>query len=70
MAKTKSITSFKASDFMILPENNRIPEKVKSIHLIAICGTAMGAFGLRAQRHGVSGNWFRQQYIPTNEPLP
>jgi UDP-N-acetylmuramate: L-alanyl-gamma-D-glutamyl-meso-diaminopimelate ligase len=28
---------------MILPANNRIPEKVKSIHLIAVCGTAMGA---------------------------
>lgn len=28
---------------MILPENNRIPEKVAAIHLIAVCGTAMGA---------------------------
>ncbi|MBW2175040.1 MAG: UDP-N-acetylmuramate:L-alanyl-gamma-D-glutamyl-meso-diaminopimelate ligase, partial [Deltaproteobacteria bacterium] len=24
-------------------KQNRIPEKVKSIHLIAICGTGMGA---------------------------
>jgi UDP-N-acetylmuramate: L-alanyl-gamma-D-glutamyl-meso-diaminopimelate ligase len=28
---------------MILPENNRIPEKVNTVHLIAVCGTAMGA---------------------------
>ena len=28
---------------MILPENNRIPENVKTVHLIAVCGTAMGA---------------------------
>jgi UDP-N-acetylmuramate: L-alanyl-gamma-D-glutamyl-meso-diaminopimelate ligase len=28
---------------MQLPENNRIPEEVKSIHLTAICGTGMGA---------------------------
>lgn len=28
---------------MMLPENNKIPQKVKSIHLIAVCGTAMGA---------------------------
>ncbi|MBN1840831.1 MAG: UDP-N-acetylmuramate:L-alanyl-gamma-D-glutamyl-meso-diaminopimelate ligase [Deltaproteobacteria bacterium] len=28
---------------MQLPENNRIPEEVKSIHLIATCGTGMGA---------------------------
>ena len=25
------------------PKNNRIPEEVKRIHLIAICGTGMGA---------------------------
>jgi len=25
------------------PKNNRIPEEVKSIHLVAICGTGMGA---------------------------
>ena len=28
---------------MIKAENNRIPENVKSVHLIAVCGTAMGA---------------------------
>ena len=28
---------------LILSENNRIPELVKSVHLIAVCGTAMGA---------------------------
>jgi UDP-N-acetylmuramate: L-alanyl-gamma-D-glutamyl-meso-diaminopimelate ligase len=28
---------------MVLPENNCIPSKVERIHLIAICGTAMGA---------------------------
>lgn len=28
---------------MLGPENNRIPENVKTIHLIAVCGTAMGA---------------------------
>ncbi len=28
---------------MIPKENNRIPENVKSVHLIAVCGTAMGA---------------------------
>ena len=28
---------------MILPKNNRIPENVKTVHLIAVCGTAMGA---------------------------
>lgn len=28
---------------MILPDNNRIPAKVQTIHLIAVCGTAMGA---------------------------
>ncbi len=28
---------------MLLPEMNRIPETVHTIHLIAVCGTAMGA---------------------------
>ncbi|MFO7714939.1 UDP-N-acetylmuramate:L-alanyl-gamma-D-glutamyl-meso-diaminopimelate ligase [Desulfosarcina sp.] len=28
---------------MILPEKNRIPEKLETVHLIAVCGTAMGA---------------------------
>ena len=28
---------------MILPEHNRIPKNVNSVHLIAVCGTAMGA---------------------------
>ncbi|MDL2269728.1 UDP-N-acetylmuramate:L-alanyl-gamma-D-glutamyl-meso-diaminopimelate ligase [Desulfosarcina sp. OttesenSCG-928-A07] len=28
---------------MLHPENNRIPEKVNTVHLIAVCGTAMGA---------------------------
>ncbi|PIE68094.1 MAG: UDP-N-acetylmuramate:L-alanyl-gamma-D-glutamyl-meso-diaminopimelate ligase [Deltaproteobacteria bacterium] len=27
----------------MLPENNRIPQTVRHIHLIAVCGTAMGA---------------------------
>ena len=35
--------SLKKQVIMILPENNRIPDNVKSVHLIAVCGTAMGA---------------------------
>ncbi len=43
---------------MILPENNRIPEKVTSVHLIAVCGTAMGALAcmLKEMGYRVSGS--------------
>jgi UDP-N-acetylmuramate: L-alanyl-gamma-D-glutamyl-meso-diaminopimelate ligase len=43
---------------MILPENNRIPEKVESIHLIAVCGTAMGALAcvLKDMGYRVTGS--------------
>ncbi|BBO66088.1 UDP-N-acetylmuramate:L-alanyl-gamma-D-glutamyl-me so-diaminopimelate ligase [Desulfosarcina alkanivorans] len=43
---------------MILPENNRIPEKVDSIHLIAVCGTAMGALAcmLKDMGYRVTGS--------------
>jgi UDP-N-acetylmuramate: L-alanyl-gamma-D-glutamyl-meso-diaminopimelate ligase len=37
---------------MLLPENNRIPNKVKRIHLIAICGTAMGALACMLKDSG------------------
>lgn len=37
---------------MILPENNRIPEKVKTVHLIAVCGTAMGALACMLKEMG------------------
>ena len=43
---------------MILPDNNRIPDKVDSVHLIAICGTAMGALAcmLKADGYAVTGS--------------
>ena len=43
---------------MILPENNRIPAKVENIHLIAVCGTAMGALAcmLKDMGHRVTGS--------------
>ncbi len=37
---------------MILPENNRIPEKVETVHLIAVCGTAMGALACMLKEMG------------------
>ncbi|TWI77399.1 UDP-N-acetylmuramate--L-alanine ligase [Desulfobotulus alkaliphilus] len=37
---------------MLSPENNRIPEKIHHIHLIAICGTAMGALAALLQEKG------------------
>jgi len=37
---------------MLLPENNRIPENVQSIHLIAVCGTAMGALACMLKDRG------------------
>jgi UDP-N-acetylmuramate: L-alanyl-gamma-D-glutamyl-meso-diaminopimelate ligase len=48
----------KESGTMILPENNRIPEKVESIHLIAVCGTAMGALAcmLKDMGYRVTGS--------------
>ena len=39
---------------MLLPENNRIPETVNSIHLIAICGTAMGALACMLKDRGLN----------------
>jgi UDP-N-acetylmuramate: L-alanyl-gamma-D-glutamyl-meso-diaminopimelate ligase len=36
----------------MLPENNRIPENVRSIHLIAVCGTAMGALACMLKDRG------------------
>ncbi len=43
---------------MILPENNRIPKKVKTVHLIAVCGTAMGALAcmLKDMGYPVTGS--------------
>jgi UDP-N-acetylmuramate: L-alanyl-gamma-D-glutamyl-meso-diaminopimelate ligase len=43
---------------MILPENNRIPKKVNSVHLIAVCGTAMGALAcmLKDMGYQVTGS--------------
>ena len=43
---------------MILPENNRIPKKVKTVHLIAVCGTAMGALAcmLKDMGYQVTGS--------------
>ncbi|MCW7755212.1 UDP-N-acetylmuramate:L-alanyl-gamma-D-glutamyl-meso-diaminopimelate ligase [Desulfobotulus sp. H1] len=37
---------------MLDPENNRIPEGIRHIHLIAICGTAMGALAALLQDAG------------------
>ncbi|MGA6926699.1 MAG: UDP-N-acetylmuramate:L-alanyl-gamma-D-glutamyl-meso-diaminopimelate ligase [Desulfosarcina sp.] len=43
---------------MIRPENNRIPDPVETVHLIAVCGTAMGALACMLQEMGyrVSGS--------------
>jgi UDP-N-acetylmuramate: L-alanyl-gamma-D-glutamyl-meso-diaminopimelate ligase len=43
---------------MILPKNNRIPENVKTVHLIAACGTAMGALAcmLKDLNYHVTGS--------------
>jgi len=43
---------------MIPPENNRIPEKVGTIHLVAVCGTAMGALAcmLKDMGYQVTGS--------------
>lgn len=43
---------------MILPQNNRIPKKVQSVHLIAVCGTAMGALAcmLKDMGYQVTGS--------------
>jgi UDP-N-acetylmuramate: L-alanyl-gamma-D-glutamyl-meso-diaminopimelate ligase len=38
---------------MMLPENNRIPETVKRVHLIAVCGTAMGALACMLKDMGL-----------------
>jgi len=38
---------------MLLPENNRIPETVQTIHLIAVCGTAMGALACMLKDRGL-----------------
>lgn len=37
---------------MLRPENNRIPDKVKTVHLIAVCGTAMGALACMLKDKG------------------
>jgi UDP-N-acetylmuramate: L-alanyl-gamma-D-glutamyl-meso-diaminopimelate ligase len=37
---------------MILPEYNRIPDNVKTVHLIAVCGTAMGALACMLKKRG------------------
>jgi UDP-N-acetylmuramate: L-alanyl-gamma-D-glutamyl-meso-diaminopimelate ligase len=54
---------------MILPENNRIPEKVESIHLIAVCGTAMGALACMLKDMGYRVTGSDNQYLPANEPF-
>ncbi|HSO18405.1 MAG TPA: Mur ligase family protein, partial [Desulfosarcina sp.] len=36
----------------MLPENNRIPENVDTVHLIAVCGTAMGALACMLKDRG------------------
>jgi UDP-N-acetylmuramate: L-alanyl-gamma-D-glutamyl-meso-diaminopimelate ligase len=43
---------------MLLPENNRIPERVKTVHLTAVCGTAMGALAcmLKDMGYRVTGS--------------
>jgi len=43
---------------MIDPEHNRIPQTVKTIHLIAVCGTAMGALAcmLKDQGFAITGS--------------
>ncbi|BBO72600.1 UDP-N-acetylmuramate:L-alanyl-gamma-D-glutamyl-me so-diaminopimelate ligase [Desulfosarcina widdelii] len=43
---------------MIHPEHNRIPQTVKTIHLIAVCGTAMGALAcmLKDQGFAITGS--------------
>jgi UDP-N-acetylmuramate: L-alanyl-gamma-D-glutamyl-meso-diaminopimelate ligase len=43
---------------MIQPENNRIPEKVETVHLVAVCGTAMGALAcmLKDMGYQVTGS--------------
>ena len=37
---------------MLLPEYNRIPDDVNTIHLIAVCGTAMGALACMLKKEG------------------
>jgi UDP-N-acetylmuramate: L-alanyl-gamma-D-glutamyl-meso-diaminopimelate ligase len=39
---------------MLAVERNRIPEVVRSVHLIAVCGTAMGALAAMLQEMGVA----------------
>ena len=43
---------------MIHPDHNRIPQNVKTIHLIAVCGTAMGALAcmLKDQGFAITGS--------------
>lgn len=56
---------------MIAPDaNNRIPEQVAAIHLIAICGTAMGALACALKELGyrVSGS-DQKVYPPMSEYL-
>lgn len=37
---------------MLAPQNNRIPDGVKSVHLIAVCGTGMGALACMLKDYG------------------
>ena len=55
---------------MLNLNNNFIPEKVKKIHLIAICGTAMGALAcmLKDMGYHVSGS-DQKIYPPVSEFL-
>ena len=66
---------------MIDPNKNRIPDDVKSVHLIAVCGTAMAALACMlkelgyavTENSGIQGTEeFRGQYInfrPLNCPV-
>lgn len=50
---------------MIAPDaNNRIPERVTSIHLIAICGTAMGALACALKELGYEVSGSDQKVYP------
>jgi UDP-N-acetylmuramate: L-alanyl-gamma-D-glutamyl-meso-diaminopimelate ligase len=57
-AENQPKTIEKESGCMILPENNRIPKKVNRVHLIAVCGTAMGALAcmLKDMGYHVTGS--------------
>jgi len=50
--------TIQSGNAMIHPEHNRIPKAVKTIHLIAVCGTAMGALAcmLKDQGFAITGS--------------